>query len=90
MATCDKCKANVDTGGGWNNVACFDCDKVYVRCGDCGALAGARRSLHSHRALHHPSQESQEADARAERCMESRHEARLERAQDLERGWGGR
>lgn len=28
--------------------------------------------------------------ARADHYMESRHEARLERAQELERGWGGR
>lgn len=48
---CGKCKAPVSP---WNTVACFDCTRVYARCGMCGGQAGARRSLHSHRALHRP------------------------------------
>jgi hypothetical protein len=50
---CDKCGTQVDTAGGWNGVACLDCTRIYIRCGTCGGQAGARRSLHSHRALLH-------------------------------------
>lgn len=51
---CDKCRAAVDTGGGWNTVACFECSATYIRCEAHGGQQGARRSLHSHRALKHP------------------------------------
>lgn len=66
-APCDKCRGPVDTAG-WNSVACFDCTKVYVRCAACGGQAGARRSLHSHRALHHPALAPAEAAAAASRA----------------------
>jgi hypothetical protein len=35
-------------------VACQECGKVYGRCEADGGYTGALRSLHSHRALHHP------------------------------------
>lgn len=54
---CDKCHAKVNMHGGWNGVACFDCERVYVRCEAHGGNKGARRSLHSHRALMHPAAE---------------------------------
>lgn len=33
---------------------CVDCGERYHRCEAHGGEAGARRSLHSHRGLHHP------------------------------------
>jgi len=39
-------------------VLCFDCGKTYRRCQKHGGLMGARRSLHSHRALYHPKGET--------------------------------
>jgi hypothetical protein len=52
--TCDKCPTPVDTQGGWHGVACMACGASYIRCEAHGGQAGARRSLHSHRALMHP------------------------------------
>jgi len=35
-------------------VGCPECGKTYGRCDADGGHTGAMRSLHSHRALHHP------------------------------------
>lgn len=48
-ATCGKCYA---ASTGW--AACATCGKRYGRCDAHGGEDGARRSVHSHAALHHP------------------------------------
>lgn len=49
MRKCDKCRAV----GEYDALVCADCGKDYARCEGCGGVNGAKRSLHSHRALHH-------------------------------------
>jgi hypothetical protein len=50
---CDKCKATMLS---MEVVWCRHCQRAYRRCDGCGGVEGARRSLHSHVALHHTGQ----------------------------------
>lgn len=53
LETCDKCPKRASKPATADG-ACSDCGKTYHRCGDHGGADGVKRSLHSHRALHHP------------------------------------
>lgn len=55
--TCDKCPRRHPGPVYHQTVACPECGKEYARCAGHGGLAGAMRSLHSHRALYHPKTE---------------------------------
>lgn len=50
VVKCDKCKSVAH-----EHVTCPTCGKEYHRCEE---HAGAKRSLHSHAALYHPSKVS--------------------------------
>jgi hypothetical protein len=46
MDKCDKCREPATAA-----VSCPGCGANYRRCDECGGESGAKRSLHSHRAL---------------------------------------
>lgn len=47
---CDRCGEPAYEGP----EICDVCGKAYRRCIEHGGTQGARRSIHSHKALHHP------------------------------------
>jgi hypothetical protein len=51
---CDKAKRSEPCDLTLVGMASCGCGKVYVRCRRHGGEAGAKKSLHSHRALYHP------------------------------------
>lgn len=53
-ATCDKELHRDPCGVAEAVTVCATCGKSYARCARHGGEAGAKRSLHSHRALYHP------------------------------------
>ena len=56
LSDCDKFSVTYPErcAGHLDHRCCGDCGKVYVRCKAHGGMAGAGRSLHSHRGLYHP------------------------------------